>query len=200
MIEAKRKQIVTMFRHARFMRPRELERAGVPRWALYELAKEGVVTRRGRGIYTLPDAPITENHSYAEAVKRVPRGIICLISALRFHGLTMQNPAEVWVAIPRGEWQPKSDGLRLRIVQFSGKALTTGIETHQIEGVKIAVTNVARTVVDCFKFRNKIGTDVAVEALRDGWNKKRFTMKDLWHYAGVYRMSRVMMPYLETLD
>ena len=200
MIAEKRKQIVTMFRRNGFMRPREVERAGVSRGALYELVKEGAITRQGRGLYILPDAPVTENHSYAEAITRVPRGIICLISALRFHGLTMQNPAEVWVAIPRGEWQPKSDGLCLRIVQFSGKALTTGIETHQVEGVKVAVTNVARTIVDCFKFRNKIGTDVAVEALRDGWRKKRFTMKDLWHHAGLYRMSRVMMPYLETLS
>src|SRR5271170_4012712 len=99
------------------------------------------------------------------------------------------GPAEVWVAIPRGEWRPKSDGLRLRIVQFSGKAVTIGIETQQVEGVKIAVTDVARTIVDCFKFRHKIGTDVAVEALRDGWGKKRFTMKELWRYARVYRMS-----------
>ena len=199
MSAAKRKQIVTMFRRTRFVRPRELEQAGLPRWALYELVREGAVLRQGRGIYTLPDAPVTENHSYAEAIKRVPRGILCLISALRFHGLTMQNPAEVWVAIPRGGWRPKSDGLRLRIVQFSGKALTLGIETRQVEGVKIAVTNVARTIVDCFKFRNQIGTGVAVEALRDGWHEKRFTMKELWRYARVYRMSRVMMPYLETL-
>lgn len=196
---AKRKQILRMFQRSGFVRPRELERAGVPRWALYEMVREGAIQRRGRGIYTLPDAPITENHSYAETIKRVPRGIICLISALRYHGLTMQNPAEVWVAIPRGEWQPKSDGLRLRIVQFSGEALRVGIEVHHVEGVKIAVTNVARTIVDCFKFRNKIGTDVAVEALRDGWRKKRLTMKELWQYASVFRMSRVMMPYLETL-
>ncbi len=199
MIAEKRKQIVTMFRRNGFVRPCEVEQAGMPRWALYELAKEGVVTRQGRGIYTLPDAPITENHSYAEAIKRVPRGIICLISALRFHGLTMQNPAEVWVAIPRGTWQPKSDDLRLRIVQFSGKALTTGIETHEVEGVSVPVTNVARTIVDCFKFRNKIGTDGAVEALQDAWRKKQFTMIDLSQYAKVYRMTRVMMPYLETL-
>lgn len=188
-----------MFRRNGFVRPCELEQAGVPRWALYELAREGVVTRQGRGIYTLPDAPITENHSYAEAIKRAPRGIICLISALRFHGLTMQNPAEVWVAIPRGAWQPKPNGLSLRLVQFSGKALTTGIGTYPVEGVTVPVTNVARTIVDCFKFRNKIGTDVAVEALQDAWHKKRFTMKDLSQYAKVYRMTRVMMPYLETL-
>lgn len=196
---AKRKQILRMFQRSGFVRPRELKRAGVPRWALYEMVREGAIQRQGRGIYTLPDAPITENHSYAEAIKRAPRSIICLVSALRYHGLTMQNPAEVWVAIPRGEWQPKSDGLRLRIVQFSGKALTVGIERRHVEGVKIAVTNVARTIVDCFKFRNKIGTDLAVEALRDGWSKKRFTMKELWQYASVFRMSRVMMPYLETL-
>ncbi len=199
MITEKRKQLVTMFRRNGFVRPREVERAGLPRGALYELASEGVVTRQGRGIYILPDAPITENHSYAEAIKRVPRGVICLISALRFHRLTMQNPTEVWVAIPRGTWQPKSDGLRLRIVQFSRKALISGMETHQVEGVSVAVTNVARTVVDCFKFRNKIGADVAVEALRDAWDRKQFTMKDLSHYAKACRMSRVMMPYLETL-
>jgi predicted transcriptional regulator of viral defense system len=199
MMTERRRQIVTMFRRNGFVRPCEIQQAGVPRWVLYALAREGVVMRQGRGIYTLPNAKVTANHSYAEAIKRAPHGIICLISALRFHGLTMQNPAEVWVAIPRGSWQPKSDGLRLRLVQFSGKALHIGIEAHPVEGVTVPVTNVARTIVDCFKFRNKIGTDVAVEGLRDAWRRKQFAMKDLSHYAKVFRMSRVMMPYLETL-
>ena len=171
----------------------------MPRWALYELVQEGVVVRNGRGVYALANAAISANHSYAEAIKRVPKGIICLLSALRFHGLTTQNPAEVWVAIPHGSWTPKGDGLQLRIVLFTGKALTTGVEAHRVEGVPVRVTNVARTIADCFKFRNKIGTEVAVEALHDAWRKKQFKMDDLWAYAKTLRMTRVIMPYMETL-
>jgi predicted transcriptional regulator of viral defense system len=193
-------RIVTMVRRNGFVRPREIEHAGIPRWEIYAMAKAGVVTRHSRGLYTLPDAPITENHSYAEAAKIIPRGIICLISALRFHRLTTQNPTDVWVAIPRGTWQPKSDALSLRIVQFSGDALTSGIEGHEIEGVKVRVTNAPRTIVDCFRFRNHIGTDVALEALRDGWRKRQITMSALVQCAKVFRMQRVIMPYLESLS
>ncbi|MCI0537979.1 MAG: type IV toxin-antitoxin system AbiEi family antitoxin domain-containing protein [Verrucomicrobiales bacterium] len=197
--KALRQQMITLFQRSGLVRPREVERAGLPRWVLYELINEGVVTRRGRGVYALTDAAVSENHSYAEAVKRAPKGIICLLSALRFHGLTMQNPVEVWIAVPHGSWLPKSDDLQLRIVRFTGKALTTGVEVHQVEGIPVPVTNVARTIADCFKFRNKVGTNVAVEALHDAWRKERFKMDELWDHAKTLRMSRVMMPYLETL-
>jgi predicted transcriptional regulator of viral defense system len=181
------------------VRPRELERLGIPRWALYELLGKGHIVQVSRGIYSLPDYEPTENYSYVEALKRIPNSVLCLLSALRFHNLTVQNPREVWLAVPRTAWRPRSQGVQLRIVRFSGDALTAGVKEHLVEGVAVRVTSVARTVADCFKYRNKIGIDVALEALHEGWRKKRFTMDELWRYAKLDRVTKVVMPYLETL-
>ena len=188
-----------VFRKGRLVRPRDLPAAGVPAWVLYELVKRGEVEQVSRGLYTLPGHSPTENHSYAEAVKRVPNGILCLLSALRFHELTVQNPPEVWLALPRSAWKPKFSGLHLRIVRFSGAALTEGVETHLVEGVSVRVTSVARTIADCFRYRNKLGREVALEALHEGWRKKRFTMDELWRFAELDRVTKVIMPYLETI-
>ena len=147
----------------------------------------------------MPDRPISEHTTLAEVASKHPDVLICLLSALRFHELTTQSPFEVWIAIPNKARAPKMEYPPLRIVRFSGAALTEGDETHTVEGVTVRVTSVAKTVVDCFKFRNKIGLDVALEALRDAWNAKRVTMDDLWHYAKVCRMTNVMRPYLEAL-
>jgi predicted transcriptional regulator of viral defense system len=129
----------------------------------------------------------------------VPRGVICLLSALRFHNLTTQNPFEVWMAIPHKAWRPKGEGVRLRLMHLSGHALTSGVEEHRIEGVPVRVFNPAKTVADCFKFRNKIGLDVALEALRDYRRKHRSGMDELWRFAKVCRVTAVMRPYLEAL-
>jgi len=166
---------------------------------LYELVKEGAVTQLGRGIYGLREHSPTENHSYAEALKRTPQGILCLLSALRYHDLTVQNPDQVWIAVPRSAWCPRANGIRLRVVRFSGQALVAGVERHTIEGVNGQVTSVARTVADCFKYRNKIGLDVAREALSEGWKRKRFTVDEIWRYAKMNRVTKVIMPYLESL-
>ena len=143
---------------------------------------------------------MTEHHSYAQAAKLAPRGVICLLSALRFHGLTMENPVEVWLAVPRGSWKPRSDSLQLHFVQASPKQSSLGVEAHCIEGVEVRVTSVARTVADCFRFRNRIGTSVAVEALRDAVRQKRINMNELWRYAKALRLTRVLLPYVETLQ
>ncbi len=194
-----REKALGIVRKAGLTRPRDLSAAGVPAWVLYGLVKDGSLKQVGRGLYSVPDYSPTENHSYAEAMKRVPNGIICLLSALRFHELTVQNPHEVWIAISRTGWRPKSEGVELRIIRFSGEGLTAGVEEHHVAGVPIRVTNVARTVADCFKYRNKIGIDVALEALHEGWRKKRFTMDELWRYAKLDRVTKIVMPYLETL-
>ena len=188
-----------MVRKGGLTRPRELSAAGVPAWVLYEMVKEGALKQVGRGLYALPEYSPTEKHSYVEATKRVPNGILCLLSALRFHELTVQNPREVWMAVPRTGWRPKSQGVDLRIVWFSGAARLAGVEEHQVEGVTVRVTSVARTIADCFKYRNKVGIDVALEALHEGWRKKRFTMDEFWRYAKLDRVSKIVMPYLETL-
>ena len=199
MTQSARQKLLRLFRNEGLVRSREVERGGLPRWMLYELVKAGTVSRMGRGLYSLTNSKPTENHSYAEAIKRAPSGVLCLLSALRFHGLTMENPVEVWVAVPHGSWRSRSSGIKMRTVQLSDKGLTVGVERYRIEGVTVPVTNVARTITDCFKFRNKIGTDVALEALREAWRKKLFTMDELWGYIRILRMSRVMMPYLEAI-
>jgi predicted transcriptional regulator of viral defense system len=135
----------------------------------------------------------------AEVACRVPKGIICLLSALRFHTLTTQAPFEVWLAIENKAVAPKLNYPPLRIVRFSGTAFTDGVETHVVDGVTIRVTSVAKTVADCFKYRNKIGLDVALEALREAWHEKRMSSDEIWHYAKVCRVANVMRPYLESL-
>lgn len=180
-------------------RPRDLEAYGIHRESLRRLEAQGLLVKAGRGLYTLAEPNLTENHSLAEACKRVPNGIVCLMSALRFHGLTTQAPFEVWLAIDHKARPPKEDILPLRIVYMSGKALHSGVETHQVEGVTCLVYNQAKTVADCFKYRNKIGLDVALEALRSCWQERCQSMDSLWHYAKICRVNNVMRPYLESL-
>jgi predicted transcriptional regulator of viral defense system len=180
-------------------RPRDLAERDIPPDYLDRLFRRGLIDRVGRGVYAWPEAEVTEHHSLAEAARRVPAGVVCLLSALRFHGLTTQSPHEVWLAIPPKGWAPKVDYPRLRINRFSGAALTEMVEEHPVEGVTVRVYAPAKTVADCFKFRNKVGVDVAVEALRDCWRGKRATMDELWAAAKVCRMANVMRPYLESL-
>ena len=143
---------------------------------------------------------VSEHGTLAEVACKHPQAIVCLLSALRVHDLTTQSPFEVWLAIPNKARAPKMDYPPLRIVRFSGTALTDGIEEHPIDGVTVRVTNVARTVADCFKFRNKIGLDVAMEALREAWRARRMGMDELWRYATLCRMANVMRPYMESLS
>ena len=130
---------------------------------------------------------------------RVPRGVVCLLSALRIHEIGTQAPFEVWIAIPHHSPVPRLDQPAVRVVRMSGASLTEGIETMAIEGVRVPVFTAAKTVADCFKFRNKIGLDVALEALRDGWAQRKLTMDSLWHYATINRVANVMRPYLESV-
>lgn len=172
---------------------------GIHPECIRRLHQQGLLVRRGRGLYSLPDAEITEHHTLAQTCKRVPKGVICLLSALRFHDLTTQMPREVWMAISRNMRDPQGDYPPLRIVRFSGKALAEGIEEHTIEGVTARIYQPAKTIADCFKHRNKIGLDVALEALREGWREHRFTMDEIWRYAKICRVANVMRPYLEAL-
>lgn len=198
-ISEKSSQALALARQLGLLRPRDLARYGIAREYLSRLVAQGRLVRVGRGLYMLPDAALTEHHSLAEAAKCVPDGVVCLLSALRFHELTSQAPFEVWMAIPPTARTPNLETPPLRIVRFSGRALTEGIEEHLIEGALVRVYNPAKTVADCFKFRNKIGLDVALEALRETWRARRATMDELWRYAEVCRMTTVMRPYLESL-
>lgn len=193
-------KIVSLARETGIIRPRDLDEYGIPREYLRRLCDKGVLERQARGIYTLQGAELTEHHSLVQACKRLPKGVVCLLSALRFHGLTTQAPFEIWMAIDRKARLPKVEGLPLRLVRFSGEALKEGIERHRIEGVDVRVYSPAKTVADCFKYRNKIGLDVAFEALRECRRERRCTMDDLWSYAKVCRVANVMRPYLEALS
>jgi predicted transcriptional regulator of viral defense system len=181
------------------LRTQDLERLGVSRKALKRLSDRGLIERIGRGLYRVAGSEVTEHQSLAEACKRVPQGVVCLLSALRFHGLTTQNPFAVWLAIDRKAWQPKVDYPPLRVVRFSGDALRSGVETHILQGVQVRVYSPAKTAADCFKYRNKIGLDVAIEALKDCVERKLCTFDDLWRFARICRVANVMRPYLESL-
>jgi len=192
-------RVLELVQKSGVLRPRDLDVHGIPREYLSRLRKRGLLERVGRGLYVLSGADVTEHHGLAEACKRVPHAVVCLISALSFHELTTQAPFEVWLAIGEKTWRPRGTELPLRIMRFSGGALADGVEEHTIEGVPVKVYCVAKTVADCFKYRNKIGLDVALEALRECWRERRCTMDELWHYAGVCRVENVMRPYLESL-
>lgn len=196
---SKTEQALRLVEKAGIVRSRDLEAHGIAREHVRRLYRRGLLTRVGRGLYSGPQDRFTEHHTLAQACKRVPHGIVCLLSALRLHGLTTQTPHEVWLAIGSKARSPKESALALRIVRFSGKALTSGIEERRIEGVTVKVYSPAKTVADCFKHRNKIGLDVALEALRDSFRRRRATMDDLWRYAAVCRVKNVMRPYLESL-
>ena len=192
-------KILDLVRKAGVLRPRDLDAYGIPRTYLSRLLTAGKLHRIGRGLYVLPDSSVSEYRSLAEACKRVPKGVVCLLSALRFHELTTQAPFDVWLAIGEKAWRPRVDYPPLRIVRFSSATLESGIEQHQIEGVTVPVFSPAKTVADCFKYRNKIGLDVAIEALRECWQSRRCTMDDLWKYAEICRVGNVMRPYLESI-
>ncbi len=166
---------------------------------LRRLYQKGLVRREGRGLYIAADAEISVHYGLAQVAKRVSHGVICLLSALSFHEIGTQLPHQVWMAIDRRAAKPKMQLPPLRVMRFSGAALTEGVETYQIEGVPVQIFNPAKTVADCFKYRNKIGLDVALEALKECILDRRTTMDDLWHFAKVCRMTNVMRPYMEAI-
>ena len=195
-----RNSIVDFVRQAGIARPRELAALGVTRVALAGLVEAGDLRRDGRGLYSVADGDMSEHRTLAEVAKRIPGGVICLLSALRFHDLTVQNPHEVWVAIQGQSWKPRFEYPPVRVFRFTGKAWNEGVERHTIDGVSVAITNVDKTVADCFKFRNKIGLSVALEALQDAWRKKKLNTDEFWHFAEVCRVLSIVRPYLDTLS
>jgi predicted transcriptional regulator of viral defense system len=192
--------VTELGRQRGLLRASDFASRGVSRVAVQRLCERGVLRQLERGLYSLADAEITEHHTLAETARRVPSGVICLLSALRFHEMTTQNPFEVWLALDRKARKPKADGLPLQIVRFSGKALTFGVEEHVIEGVPVRMTSPAKAVVDCFKYRNKIGVDVAVEALASYRRERRGTIDELLRAATVDRVARVIRPYVEAMS
>jgi len=199
MAVSKAELVARMVRKAGVFRPRELDQVAIPREYLRQAKDRGLVRQVGRGLYVADGSPVTEHHTLVEAAKRVPHGVICLLSALGFHGLTTQSPREVWIAIAHNARRPRADYPLMRVVHFSGKALSYGIEGKKLEGVAVRVFGPAKTVADCFKYRNKIGLEVALEALRDCYRRRKATMDELFMAAKVCRVARVIQPYLESL-
>lgn len=191
------RKIVAMAREQSVVRPRDIEKVGIPREYLLRLMRQGVVERTGRGIYELANASPTEHHSLAVVAKESPKSVICLLSALRLHELTTQNPAEIWLGIHVRARRPKISTVSSRVVRYSEATHGSGVAVHKIEGVPVKVFNPAKTVADCFKYRSKVGLDVAIEALRDALRQRKAKVAEINRYAELNRVSRVIRPYLE---
>lgn len=188
------------------LRARDFVAHGISRQQLKRLTESGEIKRLGRGLYSLPDAEITRHHTLAEVCARVPHAVVCLSSALQFHNLTTQSPAEVWILIGRYARAPRLDYPPLRVFRASGETLSAGVEERCIEGVTVRVTNIPKTVADCFKYRNKIGLDIAIEALKESLRRdpltgtRPTTREEIRRYARICHVERVMQPYLEALS
>ena len=189
-----------LIRKAGVLRPRDLAPHGIPREALGRLVKRGVVNRIGRGVYELAESDHAEHLDLMEACKRVPDGVICLISALEFHGLTTQMPYQVWLAIDTKAHKPRIEHPPIRIVRFSRTALEFATKVHRIKGVPVRITTAARTVADCFKYRNKVGIDVAIEALKEYVRGSKGKMDELWESVEFCRVAKIIRPYLEAIQ
>lgn len=196
---SKTAQALEFIRKMGVARPRDLASHGIKPEHLRRLCQRGLVEQPARGLYRAADAEVTAHHSLATAAKRVPKGVICLLSALRFHEFTTQAPPDVWVGIRSGTRVPSLGNRMVRFVRYSATSLAAGCDVHQLEGVPVRITNPAKTVADCFKYRNKIGLDVALEALRECRRLRLATPNQIAQYAKVNGVFNVMRPYLEAL-
>jgi predicted transcriptional regulator of viral defense system len=194
------RKIVALARRLGVLRVRDLKEHGIHPEYIRRLCATGLLQRWGRGLYKLTAAEVTENYHLAQVFRWIPSGVVCLVSALRFHEIGTQAPQAVWLALERGTARPRLKIPQLRVFFLSGPVFFAGVEIHRIDGVDVRVYNAAKTVADCFKFRNKIGIDVAIEALRECLRGKKATRDDLWRYAATCRVTNVMRPYLEALS
>lgn len=193
-------RILRLAAERRLIRARDLSGERIPRAELGRLVRQGRLEQISRGLYTLPGSAHSDRHQLAEVATLYPRGVFCLLTALRFHEMTTQSPHEIWMAIPNKSRPPKIVYPPLRVFRFSGPALREGVEAHRVDGVAVQVYSVAKTVADCFKYRNKIGLDVALEALRECLRNKRATRDELWRHAKTCRVANVMRPYLDSIE
>lgn len=192
--------IIGRLRRSGILRTRDLIALGVTKEYLRKLVRNGIIENVSRGLYRLPNADVSIHHSIAVACKQVPSGVICLLSALRFHNVTTQNPTAVWIAIGRETRQPTISTVPMRFVKSSSKFISTGVERHRTADGPVRVYSLARTIADCFKFRNKIGIDVAVEALQSALRNHKVDIDELWKYAKLNRISKIITPYLTVIE
>ena len=194
------KRVLDLLSQKGILRPSDLDDVGTPRVILTRMTANGLLEKAGRGIYRLPDNHSSEHESLITIATKAPQAVFCLLTALQFHELTTQLPREVWIAMPRGSHTPKIDYPPVKMVQFADEAYSEGIELVERDQVNLRVYSVAKTVADCFKHRNKIGLDVALEALKDARAKKMASADDLWRFAKICRVANVMRPYLEAVE
>jgi predicted transcriptional regulator of viral defense system len=187
-------------KHGGMLRTSQAIFQGVHPRVLYQMAKAGRLRQVSRGVYRLAELPELSNPDFAAVAARIPQGVICLISALAFHNLTTQIPHQVDIALPRGTKQPRLEFPPMRVFRFSAPMHMAGIETHRVDNMEIRVYSAAKTIADCFRFRNRLGTDVVVEALKLFHERKPASLRELLKYARICRVERVMMPYLEALQ
>lgn len=192
-------RIRELFRQHGLLRSQELEWHGISRTQVSRMVAAGQLQQVARGLYALATYQFSEHATLVTVARRTPNVLFCLLTALRLHDLTTQAPFEVWIALPNKARVPRLDYPPLRVVRFSHTTFKQGVETRVADGVQLRLTNVAKTVADCFKFRNKIGLDVALEALREARRDKRANNDELWHYAKICRVATVMRPYLEAM-
>ncbi|CAM4065867.1 type IV toxin-antitoxin system AbiEi family antitoxin domain-containing protein [Roseateles saccharophilus] len=192
-------RVLELARSKGLLRAGDLDVLGAPRVVLSRLAARGQLERVGRGLYRLPEADVSEFQGLTAVAIKAPQAVFCLLTALQFHELTTQLPRRVWIAMPRGSHAPRIEHPPIKMVQFTGASYAEGVEVFERDQVQLRVYNVAKTVADCFKHRNKIGLDVALEALKDALAQKKASVDDLWHYAKICRVSNVMRPYLEAI-
>nr|WP_315230508.1 AbiEi antitoxin N-terminal domain-containing protein [uncultured Albidiferax sp.] len=192
-------QVLDLASQQGLLRASQLQALGIGRVVLTRLTASGRLERVGRGVYRVPGMQASEHESLATLAVKVPQAVFCLLTALQLHGLTTQLPRQVWIAMPQGSHTPRLDYPPVKMVQFSGEAFAAGVETLQVEQVTLRVYSAAKTVADCFKHRNKIGLDVAIEALKDALAQNKATADELWRFAKICRVGNVMRPYLEAL-
>lgn len=192
-------QTLDLVKRLGLVRPKDLNQHGIPVIYLRRLLHRGELVQPARGVYAVTGHEPTLHHSLAMVSKRIPRGVVCLLSALAYHDIGTQLPSVVWLAIDQRSRPLVTTDLPAKIVRFSAQSLVEGVEEHSVEGVTVRITNPAKTVADCFKFRNKVGLDIALEALRDAWRKRKVTMVELDRFAATNRVTNVMRPYLEML-
>ena len=192
-------RILELAHRQRLLSAADLRSHGWSPQLLLKLHRTGQLQRVARGLYSLPDSEITEHQSLVEVCRRVPKAVVCLLSALQFHEIGTQLPHDVWISLPEGTQTPAIDYPSLRIVRLRGAAYSEGVETVMEHGSAIRIYSVAKTITDCFKFRHKVGLDVALEALKEAWRQGKLNLDEVTRYATINRVARVMQPYLETI-
>lgn len=196
---SQREQALSLLQSRGMMRLREFREAGITAATVSRLERDGDVVRLARGLYQLADAPLDQQHTLAEVAKVIPKGVVCLTSALAFHGLTDQLPSRVWVALGKKDWRPRIAYPPVRIVRFPAEQLSAGVERHLVQGTPVPIFGVAKTIADLFRYRRTVGETIAIEALREALRQRKATPAEIARFAEQARIWKTMQPYLTTL-